>query len=137
MKIYRLENKKGFGPYKHWSWDFWINLPNSRKRNYIIVPEDDFGVWGLSEVYNKLKASRKKVFYGCVSKKSLLEWFGVNNESELCIAGFSIKEYETDRYVISNSGKQVLFVKQIKIKQRMKQLWFEFKQVWNFKFKYY
>lgn len=137
MIIYRLENEKGFGPYKNCNWDFWDQLPIDRKRNFIANPEDDFGVFTLTEIYEKLKAPRRKIFFGCTSKKSLLEWFGVNHEFELLRGGFLINTYETDRFVISNSGKQVMFVKESNFKQRMKQLWFEFKAVLKFKFQYY
>lgn len=98
MKVYRIENEKGHGPYQV-SYQFWTNTKhfNSKKRPAV---QDDFDNF------------TKEFFCGFENMKQLGEWFSNKEIEKLETLGFSIKELNVSEYFIGKSGKQIIFKKE-------------------------
>lgn len=109
MMIFRLEDKHGRGPYASQmsAIEFFLKIPKQNgQRNP--MPQTDFGV-PIDTLAFVLRCKPINLLFGCRSKEELLSWFGIENEDVLSETNFKIITYFTEKYVISKSGKQVVF----------------------------
>lgn len=107
MKIYRVQNAHGIGPFQNepvvhdmaihgrffrWRWSY--------------IDEQHPSPWS-DNLEDHLR--KDNMVFGCPGITSFLHWFGpiLDVMGEL---GFDVLEYDTTEYVVGKSQKQVLFI---------------------------
>lgn len=111
MRVYRVENEKGEGPYQadprpRWaSWRVpWDSTP---------APSADFP-W-LRELreagvyYDVLKP----LHFGFPSREAAVAWFGEDGLVDLTELGFPLRVFEVCHAVVAPSGRQCLFCRRL------------------------
>lgn len=102
MKVYRLENAQGIGPYHAmlFQWDKWTN------RNHGTIPEapgpcED----GIGIALNEYKSFK----FGFSSLTQLHQWFNDYELEKLAELGFYLGVYEIDANCVRSGKKQIAY----------------------------
>lgn len=95
MKIYRVENREGLGPYRNTDWQPWEH------GNALTHPCPRFDK-GL----NYIKSCEKCAFK---SYRQLRDWFTKEELAELKTMGYDIIKLEVDRKLIRFGKKQIVY----------------------------
>lgn len=118
MKVWRIEDREGRGPYNRLFSKKEINTPLYEVVYQLRVAHMDMATHPgaihddlinhiaiLSETYKE-----DKILFGFPSKELAIEWLG-EFLTDLESVGFELKEFETNTYKIGKSGKQLVFLK--------------------------
>lgn len=116
MKIFRLEDKNGNGPFKHGydePCEAYCELCEARQLLAENIP------WGVPQV-EELIEFFKNIKFGCTSEEELKEYFSFRicetTAFELCIeSGYKVVVYYTDPHYVYRSkeyAEEVIFVDQ-------------------------
>lgn len=112
MKIWRVEDANGFGPYtsknnEDLSWDLKIAHSSANEHP---GPESD----GFNDIlWADTRYKWKNLLFGFLSEGEAYEWF-FDFWQQLLDNGFKVVQYDAEMYWIGRSGKQVLFHKEAK-----------------------
>ena len=107
MKVYRIENKEGFGPYEgfvlldHDIWSKWSKLIRP-------IPEDD-NIGRVSE----------KHYYGFANLTDLCCWFTIKDRKKIKKIEFFITVYSIPDNFVKIGNKQVAFIKYLADKKEI------------------
>jgi len=112
MKIWRLEDVDGFGPYtsknnEDLSWD--LKMAHSTANEHPGPESDGFNdiLWGCKEY------PWAQLLFGFASEYDARNWF-CDFWDKLINNGFKLVEYESDIYWMGESNLQLLFYKEVK-----------------------
>lgn len=114
MKIFRIEDQNGMGPYnsKFIGLDWQINShlnPNSH-------PSPDVDI-GLRSKIEEIKWIRSLFYCGFESMQSLNQWFHPKELIALLNAGFTVVTYECSEGYLYVGDRQVIFWKEMATKE--------------------
>ena len=113
-KIYRIQDKKGRGPFKPGFSHEWVEWREDHRN--LLPFYDDFGY--IAEERNHLG----KVFgCGCRTKKQLKRWFTESEYKRLLDAGYHAVKMNVDK-VIAESDIQLVFARKRKLKYGAKKI---------------
>jgi len=122
MVVYRVENKKGHGPFQMLAEDDYklFSDLNAANRNKKIIHEEI----GLTFFMKDFKKRHRFYRCGCASLDDLLDWFG-DFLSELEKYGFEIYCYEVKEKSVYEGTQQVYFWRNIRKRRKVSRFyWF-------------
>jgi len=104
-KVYRVEDKQGRGPYID---GFWMSEPHEASTGRPTPGAD-----GLTATIDewKVRYGGTNVLFGFASLQDLCCWFDREELKRLFGNGYRITVYQTDTVKVSESGKQLIFIK--------------------------